>query len=89
MQKAYQNGMTFLIPPALYGQRSEDQLCSQCRAQRNYIASKTLAKTEEEFWEQLHQSLDLLKTDYLDIYRSITPISAQNPATGPDCMKQC
>ena len=34
-----------------------------------YIASKSMAKTPEEFWEQLDITLNNLKTDYLDIYQ--------------------
>ena len=34
-----------------------------------YIASKTMAKTPEEFWNQLETTLTNLKTDYLDIYQ--------------------
>ncbi len=34
-----------------------------------FIASKTLAKTPDEFWKQLDTSLTNLKTDYLDIYQ--------------------
>ena len=34
-----------------------------------YIATKTMAQTPEEFWEQLEMSLRLLKTDYIDIYQ--------------------
>ena len=34
-----------------------------------YIATKTMAQTPEEFWEQLETSLRLLKTDYIDIYQ--------------------
>ena len=34
-----------------------------------YIATKTMAQTPEEFWEQLETSLRLLQTDYIDIYQ--------------------
>ncbi len=34
-----------------------------------YIATKTGAKTPKEFWEHLEQSLDMLRTDYIDIYQ--------------------
>ena len=34
-----------------------------------YIASKTAAKTPDEFWRQLETSLHLLRTDYLDLYQ--------------------
>ncbi|MBR0469753.1 MAG: aldo/keto reductase, partial [Clostridia bacterium] len=34
-----------------------------------YIASKTMAKTPEKFWEDLNTTLNNLRTDYLDIYQ--------------------
>ena len=34
-----------------------------------YLASKTMAKTPEEFWNQLETTLTNLKTDYLDVYQ--------------------
>ena len=34
-----------------------------------FLASKTMAATPEEFWQQLDTSLKLLNTDYLDIYQ--------------------
>ena len=41
-----------------------------------FISTKTMAKTPEQFWEQLDTSLSLLKTDYIDIYQF-------------HCVKQC
>ena len=80
LQKAYQNGMTFFDTARFYTD-SEAKIGYALSAVRSeiYIASKTLAKTEEEFWEQLHQSLDLLKTDYLDIYQFHNPDFCPKP----------
>ena len=33
-----------------------------------YISSKTMAKTKEEAWKNIHESLQRLKTDYIDNY---------------------
>ena len=34
-----------------------------------YIATKTQAKNAEDFWKDLHTSLRMLKTDYVDLYQ--------------------
>ena len=33
------------------------------------IATKTTAKNPKDFWDHLNTSLELLKTDYIDIYQ--------------------
>ena len=38
-----------------------------------YIATKTMAKTAEDFWSDLAESLEALKTDYIDVYQFHNP----------------
>lgn len=50
---------------------SEEKLGNAFEGMRDkiYIATKTMARTPEDFWDQLETSLKLLKTDYIDIYQ--------------------
>lgn len=54
-----------------------------------FIATKTMAKTPEQFWEQLNTSLELLKTDYIDIYQFHCASQVYKPHDGTgmyECM---
>ena len=54
-----------------------------------YIATKTMAKTPEEFWKHLNTSLELLKTDYIDIYQFHCAGQVYRPGDGTgmyECM---
>lgn len=72
--KAYEGGMTFFDTARAYS-NSEEKIGltfgSKWPEMRHkiYIATKTMATTPEKFWEQLDESLSLLKTDYVDIYQ--------------------
>ena len=70
LQRAYEGGMTFFDTARAYSD-SEEKLGQAFEGMRDkiFIASKTLAKTPDEFWKQLDTSLTNLKTDYLDIYQ--------------------
>lgn len=70
LKKAFEGGMTFFDTARAYSD-SEEKCGEALSGIRNqiYIATKTAAKTPEEFWEQLETSLKLLKTDYVDIYQ--------------------
>lgn len=72
LHRAYEGGMRFFDTARAYSD-SEEKLGaafggSELREQI-YIATKTHAKTPAEFWEHLHTSLRLLKTDYIDLYQ--------------------
>lgn len=62
--------MTFFDTARAYSD-SEEKLGNALADVRGqiYIASKTMARTPEEFKSQLETSLRLLKTDYIDIYQ--------------------
>lgn len=72
IRKAYDGGMRFFDTARAYS-NSEEKIGmafeNYIDRKNVYIATKTMAKTPEEFWEQLETSLSLLKTDYVDIYQ--------------------
>lgn len=47
-----------------------------------FIATKTHAKTTEAFWKDIHLSLKLLGTDYIDIYQFHNPDVFYEPGDG-------
>ncbi len=72
LRRAYEGGMNFFDTARAYSD-SEEKLGMAFGGMgvrdKMYIATKTMAHTPEEFWEQLDTSLKLLKTDYIDIYQ--------------------
>ncbi|MCH5211042.1 MAG: aldo/keto reductase [Oscillospiraceae bacterium] len=70
LHHAYDGGMRFFDTARAYSD-SEEKLGKAFEGMRDkiFIATKTMAKTPEEFRKQLETSLDLLKTDYVDIYQ--------------------
>lgn len=83
LKKAYQNGITFFDTARFYTD-SEEKLGYALRDVREnvYIASKTMALKVEDFWEQLNASLELMKTEYLDIYQFHNPSFCPKPGDG-------
>lgn len=70
VRRAYEGGMRFFDTARTYSD-SEEKVGEALNDVRDnlYIATKTMAQTPEEFWKQLETSLQLLKTDYIDIYQ--------------------
>ena len=70
VRRAYEGGMRFFDTARAYSD-SEEKVGEALHDVRDnlYIATKTMAQTPEEFWEQLETSLRLLQTDYIDIYQ--------------------
>ena len=70
LHRTYDGGMTYFDTARAYSD-SEEKLGAAFSGMRDkiYIASKTMAKTPEEFWSELHTTLNNLKTDYLDVYQ--------------------
>ena len=62
--------MTFFDTARAYSD-SEEKVGEAFHGMREkvYIATKTAAKTPEQFWEQLETSLRMLQTDYIDLYQ--------------------
>ena len=70
LHKAYDGGITFFDTARAYSD-SEEKLGEAFHDMRDkiYIASKTMAKTPEDFEKDLDTTLHNLRTDYLDIYQ--------------------
>lgn len=85
IMKAYENGITFFDTARFYTD-SEEKLGRSISARglrdKVFIASKTMCKTTEEFWQQLNQTLTNLKTDYLDLYQFHNPEFCPKPEDG-------
>lgn len=83
LRKAYQSGIHFFDTARFYTD-SEEKIGYALSEVRNdiFIASKTMATTVEEFWEQLKTSLEELRTDYLDIYQFHNPSFCPKPGDG-------
>ncbi|HBZ77648.1 MAG TPA: aldo/keto reductase [Clostridiales bacterium] len=70
LRAAKDGGMTFFDTARAYSD-SEEKLGAAFEGVRDqiYIASKTQAKTPEQFWKDLDTTLSNLRTDYLDLYQ--------------------
>jgi len=94
LRRAYEGGMTFFDTARVYSNSEEkiglafSDMWSQMR-HKICIATKTMAKTPEKFWEDLNTSLSLLKTDYVDIYQFHCVNQVYRPGDGTgmyECM---
>lgn len=91
IRKAYDGGMRFFDTARAYSD-SEEKLgkaLSIYPRESYYLATKTMAKTPEEFWNQLNTSLELLQTDYIDIYQFHCAETVYQPGDGTgmyECM---
>ncbi len=74
LQKAFDGGITYFDTARAYTD-SEEKLGYAFAGVRSRIciATKTAAVRAEEFWKDLHESLTLLKTDYIDVYQFHNP----------------
>ena len=83
LHKAYAAGVTF-YDTARYYTDSEEKVGAAFEGMRDkiYIATKTGATTAEDFWKELHTSLEKLKTDYIDIYQFHNPAFCPKPGDG-------
>ena len=70
LRRAYEGGMRFFDPARAYSD-SEEKVGAAFAGMREkvYIATKTQAKNAEDFRKDLHTSLRMLKTDYIDLYQ--------------------
>lgn len=83
LRKAYEHGITF-FDTARYYSDSEEKVGAAFSGMREkiYIATKTGAKNAEQFWQDLHTSLEKLQTDYIDIYQFHNPSFCPKPGDG-------
>ena len=77
LRRAYDGGMRFFDTARAYSD-SEEKVGAAFEGMRDKvcIASKTQAKTPEDFWKDLETSLRMLRTDHIDLYQF-------------HCVKQC
>ncbi len=70
LRRAYEGGMRFFDTARAYSD-SEEKIGAAFAGMREkvYIATKTQAKNAEDFRKDLHTSLRMLKTDYIDLYQ--------------------
>ena len=83
LRRAFDSGIGFFDTARGYSD-SEEKIgfgLGEVR-EKLYIATKTPAKTAEDFWKDLHTSLTLLKTDYVDIYQFHNPAFCPKPGDG-------
>lgn len=83
IQKAYQAGIRFFDTARWYSD-SEEKLGEALKAVRTqlFIATKTGARTPEDFKKDLETSLKNLKTDYIDVYQFHNPDFCPRPNDG-------
>lgn len=83
LRKAYDNGINYFDTAHVYSD-SEKKLGAALSDVREHIiiSTKAMAITVEEFWRQLHLSLERLKTDYIDIYQFHNPSVVPKPGDG-------
>lgn len=83
LKKAYANGINFFDSARAYSDSEEKIGLSLSGVRKDiYIATKTMATTVEDFWRDLNTSLELLKTDYIDIYQFHNPSFCPKPNDG-------
>lgn len=92
LRQAYEGGMRFFDTARAYSD-SEEKVGKAFEGMREkvYIASKTMAKTPEEFWDDLGITLRNLKTEYLDLYQfhCVEQCYAPGDGTGMyECMQE-
>ena len=83
LHKAYDGGINFFDTARAYSD-SEQKVGAAFSDMRDHVvlATKTGAKTAEEFWKDLETSLRTLKTDYIDIYQFHNPAVCPKPGDG-------
>lgn len=86
LRRAYEGGMRYFDTARAYSD-SEEKLGRAfgdgwVDRKDIYIATKTQAKTPEQFWEDLETSLAKLKTDYIDIYQFHMAAQVWRPGDG-------
>ena len=90
--RALDGGMTFIDTARAYSD-SEEKIgrAISHRRKEYFLASKTMAKTPEGFWQDLHTSLRNLKTDCIDIYQFHCVDRCYRPDDGTgmyECMEE-
>ena len=92
LRKAYEGGMTFFDTARAYSD-SEEKVgeAFEGLGDKIFIATKTMAKTPEEFWKQLETSLKNLRRESIDIYQFHCVSQCYRPGDGTgmyECMQE-
>lgn len=84
LRQAYAGGMRFFDTARAYSDSEEKIGAAFADLDRStyVLATKTMAKTPDEFWDQLETSLRLLQTDYIDIYQFHCASQMYKPGDG-------
>lgn len=83
LRKAYDNGINFFDSARAYSDSEEKiGLALSDVREHIYLATKTMASTVEDFWKDLQTSLEMMKTDYIDIYQFHNPAVCPKPGDG-------
>ena len=85
LRRAYEGGMRFFDSARAYSD-SEEKIGAAFAGMREkvYIATKTQAKNAEDFRKDLHTSLRMLNTDYIDLYQLHCVPKCFRPGDGSD-----
>ena len=83
LRRAYDGGIRFFDTARAYTD-SEEKLGAAFAGMRDkiFIATKVYRFTVEEFWEDLHTSLEKLGTDHVDLYQFHNPSFCPKPGDG-------
>ena len=83
LRRAYEGGFNYFDTARFYT-NSEQRIGAALGDVRDkiIISSKTMRTEVEGFWRELHTSLELLKTDYIDIYQFHNPPFCPKPGDG-------
>ena len=80
VRRAFEGGITYFDTARAYTD-SEEKLGEALHDVRDQVilATKTMAKNVDDFWKDLHESLKMLRTDYIDVYQFHTPPFCPKP----------
>ena len=83
LKKAFKNGITFFDTARFYtdSEKKIGLALSDAR-EKIIIATKTPSGEPDAFWQNLKASLEMLKTDYIDIYQFHNPAFCPKPGDG-------
>ena len=83
LRKAYDGGINYFDTARFYTDSEEKIGYALSDVRENIVISTKTMKTDVEgFWRELHESLSLLKTDYIDIYQFHNPPFCPKPGDG-------
>ncbi len=93
LRKAYEGGMTYFDTARAYTDSEEKlgEAFGDGIREKIFIATKTQAKTPEDFWKDLETSLKNLRTDHIDLYQFHMVNQCYRPGDGTgmyECMQK-